>query len=166
MRKLLSIGTTIAGVYALYLASQFYIIYHASYKISRVVINNLSLTSASIVLYIEIVNNSNLLIIITDQKYDIIVNGTKVSSVDSKDPIILAKNDKAVMPLNINFSPTDIVKTGVQNLTAILTDKSKVNIEVKGSVSIKWKLINLKNINVDITYTLQELIDMSKQPKS
>ncbi len=164
MKKILALGSLAGGIYLLYLANQFYTIYNFTYKISKVVVKNLTLNSTSILLYVDIINKSSLSVTIYDQQYDVLVNGVKVSSVLLKDVIQLTQNSATSLPLDIAFSPMSILQTSAQNLTAILTDKSKVNIELKGTISVKWKSIDLKNIKVDITYTLQDLINMSKTP--
>jgi LEA14-like dessication related protein len=164
MKKILAASGAIAGVYLLYLARQFYVVYNSPYKVSRVLIKNLTLNAVDLVLYLSITNKSDLTITVYGQHYDVLVNGTKVANVDSKNVMTLQKNNTSTLPVAMSFAPDFLLKTSLLNLATALTDKSKINIQIKGYVSAKWKSIELKNININISYTLQELIDISKKP--
>ncbi len=163
MNKLLKAFLIGAGVGTLgYGAWQIFLLYSAVYRIKNFKINTISSKNIDFELDIEVENKSSISPQIRDQNYTIYLNGILVSTIESKDLIRILSNGKTLIPLHINFDPKAFLASSIMNLTTLLTDKSKINIEIRGVLTFKSIFLNLHKYPVDIKYTLQELIDSSK----
>ena len=112
---------------------------------------------------LQITNKSDLSAQIINQHYVVYFNGVVVSTIDTKDIIHLNSNGYTNIPIHILFNPKQAATVAFNNLTNFFNDKSKINFEVKGWLSIKLGTIKLKNYPIDINYTLQEILDAKKQ---
>lgn len=154
----------ITAVITVYGARQIYLLYQAAFKIVGAKINKIGISGIDMILYAEIDNKGDISAQINDQHYEVFLNKTKVSTVDAKQEVHINSNGKTIIPIHVAFNPETILMAGADNILNLLTDKSKIKIEIKGNLSLKSGVISLKDYPVDITYTLQEIIDSSKQP--
>lgn len=157
----------LVGLGALVLAygvRQFYLLYKATFKVIKTKIKTITSNQISIVVFGELESKSDVSAVVNGQHYDVFLNNELVSRIDAKDLIHINSNGKTIIPIDINFNPASVVKTGLNNLVNLLLDRTKVNIEIRGYLSMKVGIVELKNYKVNIKYTLQELIDISKEP--
>ena len=166
MKKLLvpALLTLIVAV-ATYGGWQLYLLYKATFKIIGTKIKNIAFNNIDIVLYTELDNKGDISAQVYEQHYDVFFNGKKVSDIDAKEIIHINSNGKSIIPIRIAFNPEKIVAEGLSNLIQILTDRSKITLQVRGYLSLKSGIVSMKKYPIDIKYTLQELIDISKEPK-
>lgn len=161
MRKLLTLTfLSLGGIVIMYGIRQLYLLYNIKFKVKNVDIKNVSLNSVNIILYVAIGNKSDISANITGQHYSILLNGVLISTLENKDMVHINSNGKTLIPINVNFSPSKII--GNINLLDIM----KNTLSIKGFFSVKIGAIDLNNYPIDLTYTLQELVDISKQPKN
>lgn len=166
MKKLLVPGLLItAAAVLVYGGRQLYLLYKAAVKIVNVKINSISTGNISLVLYAELINKGDISAVVKNQHYDVFLNNVIVSTIDSRNEIHVNSNGKTILPININFSPDKTLSIGLANLSNLLIDRAKVVLEIKGYLSLTSGPITLNNFLVNIKYTLQELIDMSKEQR-
>ena len=147
-----------------YGARQLYLLYNAKFRVIKTKIKNISSNDISITMYGELENKSDISAVVNGQHYNVFFNKELVSTINAKDVIHINSNGKTIIPISISFNPLAILKTGLSNLANLLLDRTKINIDIKGQLSIKAGIISLKNYKIDMKYTLQELIDISKEP--
>lgn len=164
-KAIIPILSGLAVLVLAYGARQFYLLYKATFKVVRTKIKAISSGQISLVVFAEIDSKSDVSAVVNGQHYDVFLNNELVSRIDAIERIHINSNGKTIIPININFNPSAVIKTGVANLANLLLDRSKVVIEIKGYLSMKVGIVELKNYPVNIKYTLQELIDISKEPK-
>lgn len=164
-KAIIPILSGLAVLVLAYGARQFYLLYKATFKVIRTKIKTISASQISLVIFAEIDSKSDVSAVVNGQHYDVFLNNELVSRIDAIERIHINSNGKTVIPININFNPSAVIKTGIANLANLLLDRSKVVIEIKGYLSMKVGIVELKNYPVNIKYTLQELIDISKEPK-
>ena len=163
-KAIIPILSTLALLVIAYGARKFYLLYNAVFKVARVIIKTISIKEINIVVFAEIYNKSDISAIVNGQHYDVFFNNELVSKIDAKELIHINSNGKTIIPISINFNPSAVLNTGINNLANILLDRTKINIEIKGQLSLKIGIVELKNYKVNVKYTLQELINISKQP--
>jgi len=166
MKKL--IGTLFYGaglLIVIYGIQQLVTLYHSTYKVIRTKVNKLSLTAMDIILYLQITNNSDISAQIHNEFFEVFINDKKVSEIKSSDLVHINSNGNTVLPIPIKINADQLLKVAANNISNILNDKSKIRLEIKGYLSLTAGAISLKNYPVDVNYTLQDIIDMSKATK-
>ncbi len=157
------IVTALAGV-SWYLYRQYQYLYNATYRISNAIIHNIALNNIKVTIKIKLTNKGDLSAWITQQSYDIKVNGTFVANIKNLMPVHINSNGDTFLPLTIEFNPSKLLSTAVQNITSFLIDRSKIIFTIRGTLSLTAGVLTLKDFVFDMKYTMQELIDISKAP--
>ena len=148
-----------------YGARQIYLLYAAKIKIIWVKISGISMTEISMVLFASVENKGDISAKIKNQHYEVFFNNVLVSTINSKKEIHINSNGKTLLPIAISFNPTGIMTTAIAGLADLLLDRTKVTFEIKGYLSLVTGPIVMNNFVIDMKYTLQELIDLSKEQK-
>ena len=146
----------------IYGVKELIILYKSAYKVVRTKINKISFTTIDIILFLQITNNSDISAQIKNEFFEVFINDKKVSEIKSADLIHINSNGNTVLPIPIKINSDQLIKVAANNISNILNDKSKIKLEIKGYLSLQVGAIDLKNYAIDINYTLQDLIDMSK----
>lgn len=154
--------TLIVGI-GIYVYRQYDHLVKAGKKLIGAKVHNLSLSGVNATVYVEIDNKGDLSVDVIGQDYNIYVNDKFVSNVKVKDDIRINSNGKSILPLTINFNPQTVLMAGLVNLTSILSDKSKIIISVKGSLSIKTGVLSVKNFGFNVDMTLAEIVEIANE---
>jgi LEA14-like dessication related protein len=152
----LLVGCVIA--FTLYVNQQIKLLKDSCWAIIGVIIRKLSLESVELTLLLKLMNRSDLAITVGKQKYLIYVNDMYVATVSKEQGFAWASQSTKTLPLDIVFNPQELLKTGVQNIVALLGDKTKFKITIKGIITAKSGIISVSNLTFDTTYTLAELL--------
>ena len=148
--------------YGIYLYRQGKRLYEAMYTVSGAVIQELSLNSVSLTLLLKIQNKGDLSVEITGQQYDIFVNKIKVTSINNANKVKIHSNTCSVIPLQVKFNPQDLFKVGLDNLSFIIGDKSKIMVEIKGRLNFTAGAVRMKDFKLNESMTLAQIIEKSK----
>lgn len=159
------LGITALSAIAIYLSRQVFLLYNATFKKQSVKVKNISLTKIDVTVYAEITNKSDISAQIINQHYNIYFNDAIVSTIDIKEKVHINSNGSTILPIHIEFNPKQAVSVLFKNLDSLFGDKSKATIKISGWLSLKAGAIQMKNYPVEISYTLQELIDAGKENK-
>ena len=107
-----------------------------------------------IVFWVE--NPSDINMVVTRQKYDVLVNGWKVGEITNANPYRIDAQSKSYFPLDIRFDPKDIIRAGKANLTQILNNPNSLRIRLKGRLTLVSGFFYVKGFPLDLDYTLAE----------
>lgn len=162
--KILFLGAS--GIIIVYGIRQVMLLYKSAYKVVKTKINNLSITGIDIILYLQLTNKSDISAQVVNQHYDIFLNDAKISVVDLKEEVHINSNGNSILPIAINFNPSKAANIAWRNLGSLLNDKSKINITILGYLSLKVGPVKTNNYPINITYTLQDLINFKNKPKN
>jgi|ERR1035437_2629100 LEA14-like dessication related protein len=169
------IGLLSAGVIGtgIYLWNQYQVLYKAindafTKKPSIGKLNDISLTNIDIVLVYNISNQGILSAVVTNQNYDVTINGKSVSSIKNNTPVNLKAKGISQFPLTVVLNPENLLKIGFNNLKSILVPSERKNfvIRIKGSFSYNAGILSGKNYPLDITFTLADLTTTTPAPTS
>lgn len=122
----------------------------AGVKIKSVTLNKVELT-----VYFKLINTGSASVTVSKQEYDVYLNGKYVSHMKYSIPFVISPGEN-IMPLEVTIGLPDIIKAGWVNLTQLLTDKSKINISLKGKRSMKIGFLSFNNVAIDETFNLGE----------
>lgn len=148
-----------------YGAYEFYKLSKSKLELIHVQIKEFSIQKLRLVLNMELVNSSDLSAEITEQHYVVSLSGVDISTINVEgDRIHLNSNGRTLIPIDVNINTMDTLKTGLNNLSLLVGDKSKIIVGVRGHLTLKaGNLVTMKNYPINEKFTLQELLDVSKK---
>ncbi len=162
---LITIGLAALAGIGMYFKRQLNYLADATSKIIGAKIHNVGIGNIRFTLYIKIQNKGDISALITDQNYEIFANDFFVSKIHSQTEIHLKSNGDTLIPLEVEFNPSNVFLNGVSNLSAIIQDKSKLKFLVKGKLSLQAGIVALKDYTFEISMTLAEITAMSNKPQ-
>lgn len=165
MKKVITILSGISLLVIGYGARQLYLLYNAKIGVKMAIINMFTSQKVDMTIYAELDNKGDISAIVKGQHYEVFLNNALVSTINANQLIHINSNGKTTLPISIIFNPSSVATIGLNNLLNLLLDKTKINIEIRGYLSMEMGIIKLKNFPIDIKYTLQELIDSAKKAK-
>lgn len=159
-------GLALAGIGILaYFKKQWDLVYNACYTIAGGVVHTLGFNNVNITLFFKVVNESDITIELSDMVFNIYVNKMFVSKVLKPDVQMLYSKSNAIIKIDFQFNPKDLLRAGLTNIESILYDKDKLIITTKGTFSAKTGIVKLRNFPFDESITLTEIMTPSTAPK-
>ena len=159
-------GLAVAGIAILaYFKRQYDLIYNACYTIAGGVVHTLGLNSVKITLFFKVVNESDITIEISDMIFNIYVNKMFVTKVLKPDVQMLYSKSNAIIKIDFEFNPKDLLRAGLTNIESILYDKDKLIITTNGTFSAKTGILKLRDFPFEESITLSEIMTPSTAPK-
>jgi len=156
----------VAGLGSLaYLKKQFNLIKDSCYTISGGIIHTLGLTNIKMTIFFKIVNESDITIKLSDMIFNIYVNNIFVTKISKPEEQVIFSKNEAIIQLEVQFNPVDLLKAGIKNIQSIIYDKEKLIINIKGTFSAKTGGVKLRNFPIDEKITLKELTTPSNTNK-
>lgn len=149
--------TLVLGAVGIYLKRQFDYIYNAKWTMGGVRNLKLALDKISFTLFYNVDNKGDLSVIISEQNYDVFVNGKFVSKITNKDNVKIKSNSVSKIPFYVNLDPKDVVRAGLANVVDLMNNQKNVKILIKGSLNIKAGIINLKKYPFELPFTLADV---------
>lgn len=163
------IGIAIIGVLttaAVYFIRQAKMLSDYCYKFAKVKINSVGLKKIDLTLWFKIKNKSDIDIKITKQQYTVYVNENAVSNITSNDLINIPPQQWAYFKIGVLFNPLQVLNIALQNVSELLTDKDSIKIRIAGKLSAGSEFLRLKNIPIDYSTTLGELLSSEEETDS
>ena len=96
-------------------------------------------------------NNMDIDVVLTDQQYDIYLDGYYATTLKNPNTITLKANATSEIPLDLDFNPAKVFKQLNIGPAKLLTDYK--NIRVKLVMRLKWRALLF---NIPITYTYED----------
>jgi len=161
VKRIIVGGVIIGGIAAMlgYFFRQFNLLYNSCYAVVGVIIHDFSFDKVKLTLLLKLQNKSDISVKITKQKYDIYVNGMNVGVFHSQQPFTLYSDSVNTLPIDVTFNPKDLLKTGVSSIAAILGDKSKFIIGIKGTLTAESGIAQVKDLIIETEMSLKEIME-------
>lgn len=152
---------TLGAIYWLY--NQLSLAMKYCYKIKDFKINKLGLNDTNLTIFVAVKNFSSIQATVQKLDLDIFVNDILVSKVLNNDvATVIAANSVSNVKIDVQFSLKEILKTDMAKATQLLidltTNKDAVKITTKGVMALQVGAVNIKNINVDVTMTVKDIL--------
>jgi LEA14-like dessication related protein len=126
---------------------------YAGAKIKSLSFKNIQLTA-----YFKLTNPGMATITLINQDYDVYMNGKFVTHMKYSEPFTI-KPGINIMPLEISANYGDLIKAGWSNLSDLLNDKSKVNISLKGTYTLKIGFLKFNKVALNENFNLGQLTE-------
>lgn len=151
------VGLSLIGVMS-YLSKQAKLLSDACYTLAGAIIHQISFDRVSFTIKLDISNKSDIDFMISNQRYNIYVNKMLVAKIEKEGNVEVAANGRSTINIDVVFNPQDLLKQGMENIAQLIINKDKIIIEIKGFLSLKAGMINVKDYKVDERLSLAELL--------
>jgi LEA14-like dessication related protein len=160
MRKvfiLVGLGGLAYGVYNYYM-QQLEILNNWDYRILGGKIVNINPLKVTLQIDVEVTNDSNISVTITDYYFDIFLNGVKVGVVKnaSLNQRLEANGGKSFLPMLIEIETTQFLKGNV--VLGLIESVKNSTLTQKGYFGLKKGLLKYRNIPFEYTYKLKDFM--------
>jgi LEA14-like dessication related protein len=123
-------------------------------------INKINFSEINITLWWKVVNKSDIGLTLTNQIYDVYLNGKFVKKVGSSIPVTISPHADTRIPTYVVFTPKELLKVGFLNFANLLTKegRSKTVMEVKGSIDMKTSVFSVKNFPFEYADDMESMM--------
>jgi LEA14-like dessication related protein len=133
--------------------------YHTNvFEFVGVSVGSLNLRRISITFFFRYVNNTDVSFYVKNQRYNVYFNGELVKVIDNPDRVDIPGNTETKIPVKVDFSPGEAFKAAVPNLNALLYDRSKLKIKIKGYFTAGALGVEGQHVPVDYVDTLSNMM--------
>ena len=160
MRKiflLLGVGGVAYGLYSFYL-KQLEILENLNYSLKKIRVGNISLDSTEINLTLEVVNNSDISITITNYYFDVFVNNIFVGVVKSGNINQQLKGLGGISTFNVTVKIKNSALIGTNLISGLRENLKNSTIRLKGVYGLKKGFIRFKDLQVDETLKVKDFM--------
>lgn len=130
-------------------------------KLLKVKINDISITNVDVDITLNVTNNSDLPVVLSNQEHKVYINDILVSDISNKISQPLAKKSASPITIKVKIDPATVFKQLKMNAVDLLANflDNKIRVEIKLKVGL-WFL----KFNIPYTYisTLRELTAKEK----
>ena len=145
----LGIGAVMIGVFGYtlnYLLKQVRLLVNTEFEFSRVKINTISFDKISITLFWKVVNKSDIGFVVSNQDFDIYLNGKFLKKVGYTSPVKVNSKSTTYIPTYIVFEPKELANIGIENAVLFANKENwkKLNLLVKGNFTVKTSIAEVK----------------------
>lgn len=143
------LGVVVIGLLAFtthYLMKQIRLLVNTDFDMSGTQINKLSFKEISITLWWKVVNKSDISITVSDQVYDIYLNGKFVKKVGNAMEVEIKPHSTTRIPTYVVFNPKELLNIGFDNMGKFLTKQGRESLmlQVQGSMTVKTSVFTVK----------------------
>jgi LEA14-like dessication related protein len=151
----------VLGFTAHYLLKQTRALVNTDFELTKTQINKLSLKEVSITLWWRVVNKSDIGIVVSNQVYDIFLNGRFLKKVGSGIPVEVAPLAETMIPTYIVFSPREALLVGVNNFASLLSadGRRNLNLKVTGTMDVKTSVFSVKKFPFEYSDSIQNIME-------
>jgi LEA14-like dessication related protein len=160
MKKVL-IWLPLAGATAylfLHFRRQAKLIKESCFKVVNAQVKKIGLYNSEINIKVLYKNKSDIDFTVSNQTYEVSVEGKKVSTIRNDKKYDIAPTSEAAMWLNVKFDPSKVLEASGAGIKDILFNKGDVDIAVKGSISVASGGVFFSKINIDETMKLRDML--------
>lgn len=163
----LGLGLVAVGLLAFtadYLLRQVRRLVNTDFELDRTQVNKLSFKKISLTLWWKVVNKSDIELNVSDQTYDIYLNGKFVKKVGNAVPVDIKPNSTTYIPTYIVFAPKELIKVGLENLSQFLTKEGRKDLilQVQGSLTLKTSVFTVKKIPIEYEDDIEAIMNYGK----
>ncbi len=128
-------------------------------------INTVSMNLVNFDLFLNFINNANVQIDILEQDYKVYINDALVTTATNHIQTTLLANATSILPINIQFNPSSVLKLLGNSASDIVLHPEKINL--KADIKLKVKLYGFK-VSIPYVYqgTLKDINDARKANKA
>lgn len=148
-----------------YLISQIQKLKTGAFKVLGAKSLNISGGKVSFELITQFKNNSNISATVTNQDYDVLINGNRVGIIHSEENISIKAQDYNIIPLKVDVSINSLLTQSLANLGNFFSNKDAIKVTLKGDLTWKKGILSAKQ-PFEFSYSLKEIESLVAAKKS
>lgn len=158
------LGAIMVGVFGItltYIMQQVKKLVNTEWSLIGTQVKKISLNEINIILWWRVLNDSDFSFQVSNQVYDIYLNGTFVKKVGFSPIVNIPTNSDSRIPTYISISPKEILSTGVNFLDLLLNEqgRSKLFLEVKGTMDLAVDGLPIKKVPFAFKDSIQNIMN-------
>ena len=155
---LLVIGGLAYGIYNFYVR-QLELLSYLSYRVVGVKILKSSLEFTNIMVNLEVTNNSEINVTITDYYFEVFINNIRIATLQNTtlNQRLNGFGNSSVFPLILQITNAQILNKS-NLLTGIAETLGNTKFDIVGYYGIKKGIINISKLDVNETFILKEFL--------
>ncbi len=157
-----TIGVLILAI-GFFLYWQVRLLVNAVWKYAGFQIKNITADGISFYMFFNVDNPGLLALKVSEQNYNIFINGNLVSNVVNEDDQFIKSQDVSKLAFLINLKFNDLVKVGLNNIKFFINkaEREKIKIKIEGVLTLQLDFITIKKLKFSQESTLQDLKETS-----
>lgn len=153
------LAITAAVIYGTYWVTKQINLYKKSlFQYVGINIKSINWNKIHLVFIFKYANKMDMGFYVMNQVYDVYINGKKVKTLTNNDRLEIPKRGTVNLPIDLQFTPGEATKIGIPNIDALIYDRSKVKIEIKGYLTLGGFGFQWDNLPIDYEDTLKNMI--------
>ena len=158
------LGAIMVGVFGValtYIMQQVKKLVNTEWSLIGTQVKKISLNEINIILWWRVLNDSDFSFQVSNQVYDIYLNGTFVKKVGFSPKIQIPTNSDSRIPTNVFITPKELLSTGVNFLDLLLNEqgRSKLFLEVKGTMDLAVDGLPIKKVPFAFKDSIQNIMN-------
>jgi LEA14-like dessication related protein len=128
---------------------------------SGTAINNISFQEISITLWWKVENKSDIAFNISNQVYDVYLNGKLAKRIGNAPEIKVYPHSVARIPTNVVLNPKELLEIGIANIDSFLSKekRNKITLEVIGNLTLKTSIFKMKDFPIEFKDTIGNIMN-------
>jgi LEA14-like dessication related protein len=118
---------------------------------NSVAIRNLTLDNIKMDIVMDYTNKMDVPVVLTDQKYDIYLDGFYATTLKNPNELTLKANGVTQIPLSLDFNPQEVFKKLNIGPARLLVDYKKIRVKIVMKLKVK-----LLFFSIPITYSYED----------
>lgn len=135
-----------------YLMKQIRLLVNTVFEFSGITVNRISTKEINLTLWWKVVNKSDIAFTISNQVFDVYLDGVFIKKVGNAIPTEIRAKATARIPTYIVFTPKELLKLGVSNFGSLISKETrdKLKLKVVGNITVQTSVFRVKDF--PITY--------------
>jgi LEA14-like dessication related protein len=144
-----------------YLGKQVRKMVNLSFGMAGVRIDEINLKNVRMTMFFYIINPSDIGVSVKEQNYDVLLNGQYIKTVGNENKVYIAPHSDTRIPIYVSFTPKEAAKVIGSNWSSLTTKegRNKLDVEVKGTMTISTELFSVRKIPFEFKDDLQSIME-------
>jgi len=158
------LGAIMIGVFGValtYIMQQVKKIVNTEWSLIGTQVKKISLNEINIILWWRVLNGSDFSFQVSNQVYDVYLNGTFIKKVGFSPKVNIPTNSDSRIPTYVSITPKELLSTGVNFLDLLVNEqgRSKLFLEVKGNMDISIDSLPIKKVPFSFKDSIQNIMN-------
>lgn len=149
------------GVTVAYMMQQIKKLVNTEWYLIGTQVKKISLNEIDIILWWQVLNSSDFSFEVSNQVYDVFLNGTFIKKIGFSPNVKIPTNSDSRIPTYVALSPKELLSTGVNFLDLLLNEqgRSKLFLEVKGTMDVSIDGLPIKKTPFAFKDSIQNIMN-------
>jgi LEA14-like dessication related protein len=158
------LGAIMVGVFGValtYIMQQVKKLVNTEWSLIGTQVKKISLNEINIILWWRVLNDSDFSFEVSNQVFDVYLNGTFIKKVGFSPKIQIPTNSDSRIPTNVFITPKELLSKGVNFLDLLVNEqgRSKLFLEVKGTMDLAVDKLPIKKIPFAFKDSVQNIMN-------